>query len=70
MSKHSANDSFLARTISAVSSGNVHATYGAKSLKALNFWVPGPKTAALYVKWVKENGGRVTVDHSDKIAAP
>ena len=43
---------------------------GAKSLKALNFWVPGPKTAALYVEWVKENGGRVAADYSEKIAAP
>lgn len=32
-----------------------------------NWWVPGPKSAALYLEWVKRNGGEVKVDESAQI---
>ena len=33
------------------------------------FWVPGPKSAKLYLEWVKLNHGQVTRDESAKIAS-
>jgi len=41
-----------------------------KKFKAFNFWVPGPKTAKLYLEWVEKNGGRVATDAADRIPAP
>lgn len=38
--------------------------------KTMNFWVPGPRTAALYVEWVEKNGGRVALDKSDQVPEP
>jgi len=32
-----------------------------------NWWVPGPKSAALYLEWAKKNGGKVEVDESAQI---
>lgn len=34
---------------------------------ASNWWVPGPKSAALYLEWVKKNGGSVEKDESAQI---
>ena len=38
--------------------------------KVMNFWVPGPKTAALYVEWVEKNGGAIKMNKADEIAEP
>lgn len=40
-----------------------------KNIKLMNFWVPGPKTAALYAEWVEKNGGKVTMNKSVEIQA-
>jgi len=32
-----------------------------------NWWIPGPKSAALYLEWVKKNGGTVEKDESAQI---
>ena len=32
-----------------------------------NWWIPGPKSAALYLEWVKENGGTIEKDESARI---
>ncbi|MDX1679328.1 MAG: hypothetical protein R3242_01240 [Akkermansiaceae bacterium] len=32
-----------------------------------NWWVPGPKSAALYLEWVKKNGGEIKKDESAQI---
>lgn len=32
-----------------------------------NWWIPGPKSAAKYLEWVKENGGSVEKDESAEI---
>ena len=32
-----------------------------------NWWIPGPKSAALYLEWVKKNGGSVEKDESAQI---
>ena len=36
----------------------------------MNFWVPGPKTAAKYVEWVDKNGGKIKLDKGDLVNAP
>jgi len=35
--------------------------------KGSSWWIPGPKSAALYLDWVRENGGSVELDESAKI---
>ena len=32
-----------------------------------SWWIPGPKSAALYLDWVKQNGGKVDLDESANI---
>jgi hypothetical protein len=32
-----------------------------------NWWIPGPKSAALYLDWTKKNGGSVVTDESAQI---
>ena len=32
-----------------------------------SWWIPGPKSAALYLEWVRKNGGTVELDESTKI---
>ena len=34
---------------------------------AASWWIPGPKSAALYLDWVRKNGGSVEMDESAKI---
>jgi len=34
------------------------------------WWVPGPKSAAMIIEWVKENGGKVLMDKSSEIKDP
>jgi hypothetical protein len=38
--------------------------------KEMNFWVPGPKTAAKYIEWVEKNGGKVKTNKGDLITTP
>jgi hypothetical protein len=35
--------------------------------REISWWIPGPKSAAMYVKWVKKNDGEVRTDLSAKI---
>ena len=44
-----------------------HNNVSVKSSKGGDWWVPGPKSAALYLGWVKENGGKVKTDDSASI---
>jgi len=37
-----------------------------RSRAKCNWWIPGGKSAAIYVDWVKRNGGKVTRDMTAK----
>ena len=44
-----------------------HNNVSVKSSKGGDWWIPGPKSAALYLDWVKKNGGKVKTDDSASI---
>jgi hypothetical protein len=38
--------------------------------KEMNWWVPGPNTAALLIEWIEKNGGKVVMNQGVAIQEP
>ena len=36
----------------------------------VSWWIPGPKSAAMYLEWVRKNEGKVRTDRADQIRHP